>query len=547
MSEIQKLLLVSALVSNLALAGPALDQAEVRLPYGELKSLIAGAARPEGGQSPDPSLLSARFRLSMVDGKPRMEATFRTTTFADGVVKIPLAGGDLTVESQQPPEARVLINEEMLCQAVDKVGTQILELNLLPSFGADGMALVVPPCPAAVFETEELGEEWSVSLKIDAREQVLGSNQKIALPLGGGRYLIRMLGGEETREALRPPEPSSWTWQQQALVIPEDGEIVYRVLASASAAGGSGVSASLGLPPDAREVQVIGDDLIRQKLARAKDRSLKVELEWKTRGVLEREIAISYTLPRRPLDRTWKLQAPIAPGDDSTRSRFIVASSPQLSYSADGLAGPFPPKGLPAAFADELKGASYYQLEAATAAELAVNPLPVVATAEGTVVEAIWQVKLEPDGAMLTEGTMELEHRGLSGVPLDVPSDLVLLSCNVNGQSVTPVNLGDGKIEISLPLGGGKSKVSCAFTGRTAAIDPVEGTLKLVLPKTSLYIRALTWKIDLPRGYQAEISGNLTRPLESADPPSRLTLHKNQCRDERPEINVFYQRSDLKN
>ena len=82
-----------------------------------------------------------------------------------------------------------------------------------------------------------------MALAIDGKEQVLGSNRFAALPLTGGSVEIRMLGGEETREALRPPEPSAWTWQHQALVLPGDGEIGYRVLGRASAAGGSGVSA----------------------------------------------------------------------------------------------------------------------------------------------------------------------------------------------------------------------------------------------------------------------------------------------------------------
>jgi hypothetical protein len=156
-------------------------------------------------------------------------------------------------------------------------------------------------------------------------------------------------------------------------------------------------------------------------------------------------------------------------------------------------------------------------------------------------------VKLESDGALLVEGLMILEHRGLLGVLLDVPPAMTLLSCDVASQSVTPVNLGDGKLEINLPATGGKSRVSCTFTGKIAALDPVEGTFALSLPKTPLFIRALTWKIDLPRGYQAETHGNLVRANEPNDPSSRLTLRKNLCRDERPEINVFYQRADLKN
>jgi hypothetical protein len=547
MSEIRKLLAVSALASNLVLAGPGLDQAEVKLPYGELKSLITEATRPLPEREPVSALLSARFRLDFVGRTPVLDATFRTATFSDGLAMIALVGGDVTVESQKPSDARVLINGKMLCQAVEKTGAQVLEMRLLPSFGTDGARVMLPACPAALFETGDLGEEWSVALKIDGREQLLGSNQLVPLPLAGGSFEIRMLGGEETREALRPPEPSTWTWQNQALVVPGDGGIFYQVLARASATGGSGVAATLALPADAREVKVAGDDLAGQKTVRGADRSLGLQIEWKTRGQLERELVVSYQLPRRPLDRIWKLSAPAGPGEGSTLTRFIIVGSPELTYSADGLTGPFPPKGLPAGFMETLSGANCYQLEAAGAVDLTVNPLPVVATAEATVGEAVWSVKLEPDGAMLVEGVMNVEHRGMIGVMLDVPPGMTLLSCEVGGQSATPVNLGEGKLEVSLPASGSKNRVSFAFTGRTAAVDPVEGTLALTLPKTPLFIRALTWRIELPRGYQAETHGNLLRTAEPNEPPSRLTLRKNLCRDERPETNVFYQRSDLKN
>jgi len=535
------------LVPSLAWAGPGLDQAEVKIPYGELKTLITDAAQPVASLEPLSALLSARFRLATVDGKPVIDATFRTATFSDGLAMIPLVGGAVTVESQTPLDARILIQGKMLCQAQEKAGTQVLETRLLPAFGSDGASLVLPPCPAAVFETGELGGERSVALAIGGKEQVLGSNRLVALPLTGGSLEIRMLGGEETREALRPPEPSAWTWQHQVLVLPQDGEIAYRVLGRASAASGSGVSAVLALPVDAREVRVMGDDLAGQKVIRGADRSLGLQIDWKTRGLLERELSISYLLPRRPLDRSWKLQAPSGPGADSTHTRFIILGSPELSYAAEALTGPFSPKGLPGSLTEELKGEACYLLDAPATAELSVTPRPVVATAEATISESVWAVKLEPDGAMLVEGAMSLEHRGALGLTLEVPQGMTLLACDVGGQAATPVNLGDGKLELTLPAAGQKTRVSCSFTGRIAALDPVEGTLELALPNTPLFIRALTWKIDLPRGYQAETHGNLVRAADPGDPPSRLTLRKNLCRDERPATAVFYQRSDLKN
>lgn len=547
MAKLHHLIVTAIGVPSLALAGPGLDQAEVKIPFGELKTLLADASRPGVSREPLSALLSARFRLVMVDGKAMIDTTFRTATFSDGLAMIPLVGGEVTIDSQKPADARILIQGKMLCQAQEKSGTQVLEMRLLPGFGTGSARLVVPPCPAAVFETGELGGDRSVALVIDGKQQVLGSNGLMPFPLTGSTVEIRLLGGEETREALRPPEPSAWTWQHQVLILPRDGEIAYRVLGRASAGGGSGVSAVLALPADARDVKVMGDDLAGQKVSRGADRSQALQIEWKTRGLLEREISISYLLSQRPLERSWKLQAPSAPGEDSTRTRFIILGAPELSYAAAGLSGPFSPKGLPGSLTEELKGEACYLLDAAATAELTVTPLPVVATAEATISEAVWAVKIEPDGAMLVEGALSLEHRGALGFTLEVPPGMTLLACDVGGQAATPVNLGEGKLELTLPAAGVKTRIACSFTGRTAALDPVEGTLELALPKTPLFVRALTWRIDLPRGYQAETHGNLVRAADPGDPSSRLTLRKNLCRDERPTTAVFYQRSNLKN
>ena len=307
MANLHPFIAISFLAPCAALAGPGLDQAEVKLPYGELKSLIARAAGTPVAPAPEPALLLGRLRFTMVAGKLVIDATFRTTTFADGLAMIPLIGGNVTVKSHVPADARIVIHDKMLSQAVESAGAQLLEMRLLPAMGPEGARLALPACPALMMETGDLGEDRALELKIGGREQVLGSNQNAPLPLTGGDLEIRLLGGDETREALRPPEPSDWSWQHQALVVPADGEIFYQVLARASASGGSGVSAVLGLPVDAREVRVTGEDVVGREIVRGADRSQNLQVEWKTRGQLEREITISYQMPRRPLDRSWKL------------------------------------------------------------------------------------------------------------------------------------------------------------------------------------------------------------------------------------------------
>ncbi|RYD39409.1 MAG: hypothetical protein EOP85_16000, partial [Verrucomicrobiaceae bacterium] len=340
METFKSLLGVTLCFTSFTLAEPALDQAEVRIPYGELRSLIE-AARPVEQMVPDAALLSARFRVSIEAGKPVLDASFRTASFSNDFQMVPLVGGSVSVASQTPADARILIRDAVLCHALDKQDATTLDVRLLSASEDEWTSLQVPGCPAAVLETGDLGTEHAIGLRIDGKETVVGSNATVALPISGVLVEFRILGSEETREALRPPEPSTWSWQHQVVVVPGEEVLAFRVIARASATGGSGVSASLVLPTDAREIAVTGKDLAVQKVTREEDRSQKVSIAWSTRGLLEREVGIFYQIPRRPLDRKWALHAPSGEEEGGSEARFIVAGVTDLSYEAAGLAGPF--------------------------------------------------------------------------------------------------------------------------------------------------------------------------------------------------------------
>ena len=542
MATIKQVLGIGFLITASVLQGQELDKAEVRIPYGELKQLLARAEPVAKKAVPKPALLSARLKLSIEDGVPVIDATFRAVSFGDDMALVPLIGGGVSLDQQVPEDAVVLIEKDSLCLATDHEGSHTLQLRLLPIIGPQGFELSLPPCPSAIFETGDLPADQSVILVTNAGEQALSAGQTLPLPHAGGTLIMRILDSRETREALRPPEPSTWTWQHQALVTPLDGELFYHLITRASAAGGSGIEALLTMPPDAQDITVSGEDLVSHSKIRGENRSLSVALAWKTRGTLDRQLEISYRLPLRPLDPVWHLQTP---GGEGTRTRFIIEDSPLLAYAADGLTGALTSQGLPIPLAEVLAGGTCHYLEGAASADLTVTSNPVAATAEGVVTSAEWTLKIEPDGAMLATGAMTVEHKNSLGFEFDTPDGMKLLACEVAGKAVSPVDLGAGRLMVTLLPPGENSRISCSFTGRATALDPVEGTMKLSLPIIPLFIHSLLWSIDLPPGYQAETHGNLTRVSTTSGPPSRIALRKNLCRDERPEIQVFYQRTDI--
>lgn len=541
-----KQLLPLILAATVSAEPPTLKEAEVRLSFAELSPLLdAARAKPAPAALPA-SLAAVRLRLSWDGDRPLIDASFRTLGFSTEPALVPLIGGPLAIESRTPPETALLVRDGMICHAVTAPGATDFQTRILLSEAEP--TLRVPACPTVLLEVAELPDKRRLVLAFDHHERILAAGEILALPANGEPFTLRGMSAADAERSLRPPEPSSWSWQHLALVARADGELDHTLVSRASAADGSGLSAGLVLPADARDVRVQGEDLEKSRLVRQADGSGLLELDWKTRDLLEREVLIRYRRPLRPLDPEWRLGAPSAPEEGPVRTRFLVAADPQLDYQAAEIAGPFPPDLLPEVLRAELRGSSYFSLEAAGAsAALGVRALPLVATAEAIIPEANWTLKVEGDGALLTEGELKIRHQGPLRFKIDTPDGFSLLACTVNGGAVRPVDLGGGGLEIPLPAATGEpSRVGLSFTGRTETLDPVEGTLALTLPRTPLFISTLLWRIELPPGLRAETFGNLSRMARAPnDPRSVIRLEKNLCHDETPSVSVFHQRADL--
>lgn len=520
----------------------SLEKAEVTIPYAELKALLA-RGDSAGKPSPPPVLVSARLKLIIEDQRPVIDATFRVAGFGEPMRMVPLVSGNLSLDRRNPEDAVVTVEDDTIELAVSQAGTRTFSARLLPVLADGRFTLRIPPCASPILETGPIAPDHSVFMESGGGVKPLAGGQTLPLPGAGSTISFRFLNEEETREARRPPVPSVWSWQHQALVLPSEDRLAYLIVARATAEGGSGMGAELPLPPDARDVEIAGDDLASFRIVGGENRYRHLALTWKTRDILDRRVDIRYRMPLRPLDRVWTLQAP---GGDRVTTRFIVATSSLLSLEAPGLSSPVSAEGLPKDLAAALGQTPCRLLEASHTAEIRVSRVPVAPTADGVATGAKWNLSMEPDGAMLATGEITIDHKGPLDFLFDTPEGMKLLDCEMDGKSVPPVDLGSGGLKVVLPPGKGSSVLRCSFTGSAGVLDPVEGTLKLTLPRMPLFIHKLEWQIDLPAGYQAETQGNVTRvPVAHGAAPWRIWLQKNLCRDERPEVNVFYQRADL--
>ena len=226
-----------------------------------------------------------------------------------GIVFLTLAANlpGQSLEKQQPADAVLVGDGKSLCLAVQQAGTRTLQLRLLPIVSKNRFSVTLPACPAAIFETGALPAGQAVVLEYGGSEETLAAGQVRPLSQAGHTLVLRLLDPHEFREAQRPPDPSNWTWQNQTLVTAQDGGLIYQTIASAAAPDGSGVAARLVLPPEAQDVTATGEDLASQVKIRGENRSLSLQLEWKTRGILDRQVMVAYRVPLRPLDRVWHL------------------------------------------------------------------------------------------------------------------------------------------------------------------------------------------------------------------------------------------------
>ncbi|MDZ4289337.1 MAG: hypothetical protein U0984_15330, partial [Prosthecobacter sp.] len=110
----------------------SLDESEVRITYGELKRLVAATLPLPVPQPTKPApavpaaLLSSVYRLDA--GKGTLVAEMLAENFDGGWHAIPLAGAGAGAMNVQPPDARLVVNEDHLCLIVDKAGALSVKL-----------------------------------------------------------------------------------------------------------------------------------------------------------------------------------------------------------------------------------------------------------------------------------------------------------------------------------------------------------------------------------------------------------------------------------
>jgi hypothetical protein len=148
-------LLAALLATPLLVSADPLDDAEVRLPYSEIRRLLDERKEPAPPEDLPPSLASARFTIRRDGARIAIDAAFRTIRFSGQPALVPLIGGTLALERSEPAELGLLVKDGQICHAAAEPGSASFTARFLAD--APEVALTLPPCPSLILESDEAG------------------------------------------------------------------------------------------------------------------------------------------------------------------------------------------------------------------------------------------------------------------------------------------------------------------------------------------------------------------------------------------------------
>ncbi len=546
--------------------GPSLlGQAEVRLPYAELKKLWDAAqpvVKPEEPVTPPAGvLLAARYNLDLLSGNLVMTAEFKVESFAGNWEKIPLMGAGLAVASVEPENTRLILEQDYLCLMVKESGpvTINVRFNELPLPVSDTTPLLnFLSAPGAVgsLQVKGLPQERLLKMKDGLPLTRQDGGVTLGLPSKGGEVTLYLTDARLEKKVEPPPPPlplrsSEWTLQNEVLAYEGDGELCYRIKSHAMALNGSAVEMTVLLPTNARSIKLeAAEDLSDWKMERNSDGLSELSLRWTTRDIMERSFRLSYAMQKLPLENEWELKAPALAGEDKTKSLFMFPLSAGVEVKADNLQGPVPLAKLSKWVAEEKVGMEFGTVSGGSSVKIQNRLLPRLETAVATITKSQYTTRLVSDGSTLTEAVLEVEHDDKIRWAFSLPEKCELLKCAVNATSIQPIARENGSLEIPLAHAGGKttrSQVTFSYTSTTGKLDAVEGSASLELPQTPLFISELLWSVEVPPSYEVlAVEGNVELTSgTSATNPHAVSLIKKLYRNERPQAQLFYHKRGL--
>ena len=548
-------LILSVSTSTGATASVPGSWAEVKLPYRELTALWASNQEKEEPAAPDPIppvdaiITAAEYELTLATNAAKLSATYRLAKLNEAWTEIPLLGGDARLDSGATNQHTIAWRKDGYALLTRETG----QLESHPSFALPGLnawddGIRIKPGAAALNRLHITGLPQGLTVRIENLKPSHHSQDEIVyhFPGAGGEFLL-------TLEEYRPPqpappvEPSDWALQSEILARYENGRLHYDCLVYATAQNGSGVELDLYLPRGAGNIEFAGDDNLIGNITTRSAESRKLNLRWATRDIVDRQVELSYSIAQSPVANQWQLLPPALAAPGESLALLAIPRVNGLELAGEHLKRSIESRSLPDWLQSKVGRQEFLTLEATGASTLAVTWLPQIKTAQATVQEADFQTRIVADGSMLVTASCTIGHSDPLNWRLMMPDYDEILSCEVGGKSLRPIDREAAGLEFPLPAcAQGESKITFTYVAKTDGFDPVSGRLELELPKTDLFVHALKWQLAIPDKFETTaIEGNVEIASNGSAKPGEIHLAKQLLRQEHPAIELHYQRRGL--
>lgn len=522
---------------------PELKEAQITLPYSELKELWRAAQRePQEKRKPpvETSLLSARYQLALKGDQAAGVVDYEVESFTDDWAVVSLLGAQSQIDEVEPADVQLITRDGHYAVVTNRPGKLKLRIKfavkLNPS--ADGAHFRLTTSPAAINTLAVAGLAERQTLRIAEAIQLSAEKDRASFRLPARDQLDFDIVPEK---AIVPPSPSHWKLDTQALVQSTEGKLNYVGRLLANTDNGSGLGLDLEFPAGAEITRIAGPDLADWQANTAEQQTRRIHLRWQTRDLLRREIEVEYNFPQSLTGGEWNLRAPHVVDGENNPPLFVVVPEPGLELSSTDQ--PAAPRQLPAWILEKTDGKNYALFVGE--APVTAKWLPLVETAQAVVETASAKTRIVADGALLSEIGYTIRHDRALRWTLSLPEGSDLVSASIEGAPVKPIDRGDRILEFALPSGKGISAISISYTAKKPAFKPVSGQIAVELPQTDLLVHWIDWELRIPAIYEiAAFEGNVESvPGDKTENGSRaLQFHKELCQKERPRAEFFYQK-----
>ena len=506
---------------------PLLERAQVVLSLHEARELFELERKKESAQLPKespPSPINASIqsvKITAAYSSHWADAEIQVISFHKDWQVIPLLSSSLPLDSFEVQGGTLVAVGQMIGLLTQQAGP----VSIKARFGK------LPESGKIRFQCAEA---------LASRLEITGVPDGKRLEFAQGIRTFHSKGGAVEFELVedRPVVPTEWSWASGGVkIVEEAGELVYTLRATLEGEKGNGIQSEWLLPAGADRVEVTGADLDLTKIKLKPGRDKQMSLEWKTSGVLTREIEMVYRIPLNGLETQWLLEIPSLVGGKTPKIPFIVVpeAKVELRNEQDQLLRQSAQ--LPRWLRSERR---YFTGELSAPLAVKIQRLPQLESETTVIRVAEAESRLTVDGALLSTVQIKLEHPAATLWLFSLPPESVLLSCDIQGRPANPLIRESGGLELEIPKSEKNvSEIRLSYTAKQDKLDPLKGRADLLLPVTPLFIYELKWRIRLPKGYSVDgLEGNVS--ARKSTEVGVLELEKQLVRGETPRAEIFY-------